>query len=212
MRKFRIPKIRIPDKVKEEIEKIEHPIPPELPPEEVPEEPGEPGIEYPLNIDTATKEELDTLPGIGPTYAQRIIDYRIEHGNYEYKDDIKNVEGIGETTYQKIKDLIITTAHGSEERPIEPEPPEEEVGDLRLRFLIEGHYRASTFVIKRPDNSIYAQKSDTWSWTVEDVPVDTYTIEATTSYGDGYTATKQVTVVANQLTGVILAPEQPPEP
>lgn len=59
-----------------------------------------------ININTATKEELDSLPGIGPTIAQRIIDYRTENGNFSTIDDIKNVSGIGPATFDEIKDLI----------------------------------------------------------------------------------------------------------
>ena len=59
-----------------------------------------------ININTATKEELDSLPGIGPTIAQRIIDYRDTNGPFNTIDDIKNVSGIGPSTFEQIKDLI----------------------------------------------------------------------------------------------------------
>lgn len=59
-----------------------------------------------VNINTATKEELDTLPGIGPATAQKILDYRNEHGNFQTLDDLKNVKGIGETKFAKIQDKI----------------------------------------------------------------------------------------------------------
>jgi competence protein ComEA len=59
-----------------------------------------------ININTATFEELDTLPGIGGTYAQRIIDYRTEHGPFATIDDILNVPGIGSATFAEIKDMI----------------------------------------------------------------------------------------------------------
>jgi competence protein ComEA len=59
-----------------------------------------------MNINTATAEELDTLPGIGPTAAQAIVDYRIEHGPFQMVQDIQNVPGIGPATYDQIKDLI----------------------------------------------------------------------------------------------------------
>lgn len=59
-----------------------------------------------ININTATKEQLDTLPGIGVSTAEKIIQYRKEKGKFKTKEDIKNVNGIGESKYEKIKDLI----------------------------------------------------------------------------------------------------------
>jgi len=59
-----------------------------------------------VNINTATLEELDSLPGIGPTTAQKIIDYRTENGPFSVIEDIMNVSGIGPATFEDIKDLI----------------------------------------------------------------------------------------------------------
>jgi len=59
-----------------------------------------------LNINTASLEELDTLPGIGLTTAQKIIDYRDENGPFEAIEDILNVSGIGPSTFEGLKDLI----------------------------------------------------------------------------------------------------------
>lgn len=59
-----------------------------------------------ININTASIAELDTLPGIGPAIAQRIIDYRTQHGPFLNIEDIINVAGIGPATYERIKDLI----------------------------------------------------------------------------------------------------------
>jgi len=60
-----------------------------------------------ININTATVEELDTLPGIGPTTAQNIFNYRLENGPFQFIQDIQNVAGIGPATYDEIKDLIM---------------------------------------------------------------------------------------------------------
>jgi competence protein ComEA len=59
-----------------------------------------------VNINTATLTELAALPGIGPTAAQAIIDYRLEHGPFQSVQDIQNVPGIGPATYDGIKDYI----------------------------------------------------------------------------------------------------------
>jgi competence protein ComEA len=59
-----------------------------------------------VNINTATAEELDTLPGVGPSIAQRIIDYRTTNGPFQSIEDIKNVKGIGDATFEKLKDKI----------------------------------------------------------------------------------------------------------
>jgi competence protein ComEA len=61
-----------------------------------------------VNINTATSQELDTLPGIGPTTAQKIIDYRTTNGPFSTIEDIMNVSGIGPATFDNIKDLITT--------------------------------------------------------------------------------------------------------
>ena len=59
-----------------------------------------------VNINTATQNELDQLPGIGPSIAQRIIDYREENGNFQKIEDVQNVKGIGDAKYEEIKDSI----------------------------------------------------------------------------------------------------------
>ncbi len=59
-----------------------------------------------VNINTATQEELDTLPGIGPSIASKIIDYREQNGKFNSIEEIKEVSGIGDAKYQKIKDSI----------------------------------------------------------------------------------------------------------
>jgi competence protein ComEA len=59
-----------------------------------------------ININTASLAELDTLPGIGPTTAQKIVDYRTQNGPFINAEDIINVSGIGPGTYERIKNLI----------------------------------------------------------------------------------------------------------
>lgn len=59
-----------------------------------------------ISINTATKEELMTLPGVGESKANTIIAYREEHGAFKEIEDIMNVSGIGESAFEKIKDKI----------------------------------------------------------------------------------------------------------
>ena len=59
-----------------------------------------------VNINTATQNELDELPGIGPAIAQRIIEYREENGNFQKIEDLQNVKGIGDAKYEEIKESV----------------------------------------------------------------------------------------------------------
>ena len=59
-----------------------------------------------ININTASQTELETLPGIGESTAVKIINYRNENGKFSNIEDIKKVNGIGESKYSKIKNLI----------------------------------------------------------------------------------------------------------
>lgn len=59
-----------------------------------------------LNINTASVEELQTLPNIGESTAQRIVDYRTQHGNFASVDALQNVRGIGAKTLEKLKPFV----------------------------------------------------------------------------------------------------------
>lgn len=59
-----------------------------------------------VNINTAESAELQTIPGIGPSKAARIIEYRQSNGNFSSIEDIQNVSGIGSKTFESIKDYI----------------------------------------------------------------------------------------------------------
>ena len=59
-----------------------------------------------VNINTADETELEQLPGIGPSIASKIIEYRNQNGKFKNIEDIKNVTGIGNSKFEKIKNLI----------------------------------------------------------------------------------------------------------
>ena len=59
-----------------------------------------------LNINTASAEELQTLPNIGAGMAQRIIDYRTQHGNFTSVDALQKVKGIGAKTLEKLRPFV----------------------------------------------------------------------------------------------------------
>jgi comEA protein len=59
-----------------------------------------------ININTASAAELQQLPRIGEKVAQRIIDFREQHGNFQKIEEIMKVRGIGESTFENLKELI----------------------------------------------------------------------------------------------------------
>ena len=69
---------------------------------------GDPAAAGRVNINTASLQELDTLPGVGPAIAQRIIDYRTEHGPFQTPEEITQVNGIGPSTFEELRDRITT--------------------------------------------------------------------------------------------------------
>ena len=60
-----------------------------------------------VNINTAGVEELKALPGIGPSKAAAIVAYRDQHGKFKSVDELKQVKGIGEGIYQKLKEEAV---------------------------------------------------------------------------------------------------------
>jgi len=60
----------------------------------------------PVSLSSATLEELDQLPGVGPITAQKIVDYRTEHGPFASVDDLDAVPGIGPTRIEQLRELV----------------------------------------------------------------------------------------------------------
>ncbi|MFJ9949963.1 ComEA family DNA-binding protein [Kitasatospora sp. NPDC091207] len=67
---------------------------------------GATGPRPPVSLNHATLEQLDTLPGVGPTLAQRIIAFRASHGSFRSLDQLRQVSGIGERTYAEIRPML----------------------------------------------------------------------------------------------------------
>ncbi|GAA3051969.1 ComEA family DNA-binding protein [Actinokineospora globicatena] len=75
------------------------PAPPVV--EDVPEPGGK------VNLNTATLARLDTLPGVGTVTAQRILDWRTKHGRFTKVDQLREVDGIGPTRFDTLRDLVV---------------------------------------------------------------------------------------------------------
>lgn len=65
---------------------------------------GAPAV--PLSLNTATVEQLDTLPGVGPVLAQHIVDHRVEHGGFRSVTELREVNGIGERRFADLEPLV----------------------------------------------------------------------------------------------------------
>jgi competence protein ComEA len=61
----------------------------------------------PVNLNTATLADLDSLPGVGPVLAQRILDARTAQGGFTAVSDLRKVDGIGDARYEQLKDLVV---------------------------------------------------------------------------------------------------------
>ncbi|NJD89654.1 MAG: helix-hairpin-helix domain-containing protein, partial [Betaproteobacteria bacterium] len=79
-----------------------------------------------VNINSATKEQLESLDGIGPVKAQAIIDYRKKNGPFKSLEDVKKVDGIGDATFDKIRKDISLSGTTKVDTPAKPEAKKEE--------------------------------------------------------------------------------------
>jgi competence protein ComEA len=70
-----------------------------------------------LNINTATIDQLETLPGIGRKTAERIIEYRTKSGSFKRIEELMNVKGIGEKSFLKLKPLIVVPPPKTDKAP-----------------------------------------------------------------------------------------------
>lgn len=65
-----------------------------------------PAVTGPVPLNTASVEQLDTLPGVGPVLAQRILDYRTEHGGFRAVEELREVSGIGERRFEDLRKQV----------------------------------------------------------------------------------------------------------
>jgi competence protein ComEA len=60
----------------------------------------------PISLNTATAEQLDELEGVGPATAQKILDWRKQHGGFKSVDDLRQISGIGPKRFEALKDKV----------------------------------------------------------------------------------------------------------
>ena len=77
---------------------------------EKPEAPPAPAPKGAINLNSATVDQLETLPGVGRKMAERIVEYRQKSGGFKKIEDLMNVKGIGEKNFLKLKPLVSVTA------------------------------------------------------------------------------------------------------
>ncbi len=75
----------------------------------------------PVDLNTASIAELETLPGVGRRTAERIVEYRQKHGGFKKIEELMNVQGIGEKSFLKLKDLITVTPPKVKDVPSTPD-------------------------------------------------------------------------------------------
>jgi competence protein ComEA len=81
------------------------PAPPGADP--VPAVSGPPGVADKVDLNSATLAALDTLPGVGPVTAQRIVDWRTAHGRFDSVEQLREIDGIGPNRFARLKDLVV---------------------------------------------------------------------------------------------------------
>jgi competence protein ComEA len=68
---------------------------------------GQPGVADQVDLNSASLTALDTLPGVGPVTAQRILDWRTEHGRFDSVNQLREIDGIGPSRFAKLKEHVV---------------------------------------------------------------------------------------------------------
>ena len=84
-----------------------------------------------VNLNTATKEELIALPGIGPAKAQAILDYRKANGAFKSVEELKDVKGIGAKRFEKLKPELTVTPTNVKAASVAAKPTTSAKGEIR---------------------------------------------------------------------------------
>lgn len=82
-------------------------VPPPAGAEPVAAPEGAPGVADKVDLNMATLAALDTLPGVGPVTAQRIVDWRTKHGRFDSVEQLREIDGIGPSRFAKLKDQVV---------------------------------------------------------------------------------------------------------
>ncbi|MDN5933813.1 MAG: helix-hairpin-helix domain-containing protein, partial [Pseudonocardia sp.] len=61
----------------------------------------------PVDLNTATEDQLDSLPGVGPVTAQRILEWRRHNGRFSRVEQLREIEGIGERRFAQLRELVV---------------------------------------------------------------------------------------------------------
>lgn len=82
-------------------------VPAPLGAEPAPAGSGPPGVADKVDLNTATLAALDTLPGVGPVTAQRIVEWRTKHGRFDSVEQLREIDGIGPNRFDRLKDRVV---------------------------------------------------------------------------------------------------------
>lgn len=82
-------------------------MPPPPGAEAAPAAAGAPAVPGKVDLNSATVTDLDTLPGVGPVTAQRILDWRTKHGRFDSVDQLREIDGIGPSRFAKLRDMVV---------------------------------------------------------------------------------------------------------